>query len=185
MVTEINWARIGRAISYYKSIGYEYMEVPWAVSGKSIKETCPKEIPLLETYFGSLVGSGEQSFIELLRGNKKITKAVCCTPCFRIEKEYNDISCPYFMKVELINTQRTAAGGFDLETVVSDAEKFFKSEGIHTVIKEVKEFQLDLEDCKGLELGSYGLRELGDIEFIYGTGLAEPRTSISLERNKV
>lgn len=180
MDTEINWGRIHRAVEFYKEAGYKYIEAPWNVSKRSILDTIPDPNMLLETAQGYPVGSGEQSFIELLRQGTKVGKAVCCTPCFRQEKEYDSIHFPYFMKVELINTDSVTYD--ELKNTIKHAMKFFNSEGIRTELACNKAPEIDLNDKSGMELGSYGIRDLGNLKFVYGTGLAEPRASLSLEK---
>jgi hypothetical protein len=37
-------------------------------------------------------------------------------------------------------------------------------------------------ECNGVELGSYGVRHFENIDWIYGTGLAEPRLSTVMNK---
>jgi seryl-tRNA synthetase len=174
LVPDINWGRISRAIDYYKYKGYKHVGVPWTVSEQSIMATLDNPAKLLKTKQGCPVGSGEQAFIERIREGDEIKKAVCCTPCFRMEDKYDKYHLPYFMKVELIDNTESRDG---LSEIIGAASKFLEYEGIPNRVVIMGDGTLDLEDSNGLELGSYGVRDLGDIKYVYGTGLAEPRTS--------
>src|SRR5690606_35745906 len=93
------------SLDFYEARGYVYMEVPWIVSDEAINVTLPPEAEATTTPLGILVGSAEQSFIELLLRGENITKACAITPCFRDEIDgWDDLHQPYFMKLELIHT---------------------------------------------------------------------------------
>ena len=176
MDTAVNWAKIGEAVEWYKSIGYEYLEVPWIVGDEAYKGTAPPWVEDYKTLGGNLVASGEQSFMQMLAEGKKIGKAVCCTPCFRADgnDEYHK---QYFVKVELINTDVTDE---NLKSMIWDARYFLESRYPLFNCGLVKFFDgtYDLTGMVlGTELGSYGIREWQGHKWIYGTGLAEPRAS--------
>lgn len=178
MGTEVNWRRLGDAINWYKMVGYTYMEVPWIVPDGPYNATKPTDIGVLSctTLGGNLVASGEQSFMYLMDCGDKVGKAVCCTPCFRAESEYGDIHLPYFMKVELIHV----SGGKDqLSQMIQTASNFFENYcGVRCSVVEMPDGSYDLVGEKsGVELGSYGVRRWKDFTWVYGTGVAEPRTS--------
>jgi hypothetical protein len=184
----INYSILADAIDYYQRLGYKYLEMDWYVAEEALRKTLPKDRRIWKYDSGFLVGSGEQSFIEALMYTDRLepdAKYCCCTPCFREEPEYDEYHLPCFMKVELIYTGVKAIEEKDLflAGVYEDAKSFFQR-----YLKHVYEVGTDIGwdlcakvDGKMIELGSYGVRtfKAGDrtIEFVYGTGCAEPRLS--------
>jgi seryl-tRNA synthetase len=80
----INWKNISLAVDFYKNRGYSYIEVPWIVSKEAINVTLPKDHYSLYTKYGDLVGSAEQSFIQLLMYKMIFAgKYVAVSSCFR------------------------------------------------------------------------------------------------------
>jgi len=194
MDTAVDWARLGRAVEYYKGHGFTYVEVPWAVSRTAIEVTCPNPQNAGEVMdLGCLVGSAEQSFIALMQlGALPPGKYVACTPCFRLGDTYDDLHAPYFMKVELIETAEEGIdlGSADVHKMVDLATSFMNRDlgrnalGAnvpHAVSKVVTREGWDLE-IDGIEVGSYGLRTHENLAWVYGTGLAEPRFSAAAKR---
>ncbi|USN96692.1 MAG: hypothetical protein H6797_00615 [Candidatus Nomurabacteria bacterium] len=168
----IDYRKLTTGLDYYENLGYHYMEVPWAVSHESLAVTLPVGAIGTSVQYGELVGSGEQSFIELMRRGAIIAKACCITPCFRIEKSYDRLHHPYFMKLELINTDATQE---NLKEMIRDAREFLKK-FIVTEVEETGPNTYDIVDrYRRIELGSYGFRAYGNTTFIYGTGIALPR----------
>jgi len=181
----INWRLISDAIDWYKLKGYKYVEVPWAVKESTCSFTAPSEaqlFPISKSNDKYLVGSAEQSFVQLMRdGDIKPGKYVAATPCFRDEREYNNLTKPYFFKVELIDI-----GTEDFIVMMYEAKEFMdRNLGGETQLVEVETNEeygnytaYDLY-YKGIELGSYGYRLHLDEDLVwsYGTGLAEPRFS--------
>lgn len=208
MEIEINWHRISSAKAYYKNCGFEYIEVPWIVPMKTLSITKPLngtaieyksadvEKNLEEKQF--LVASSEQSFLHLHRENKLNGKYQTITPCFRDEDVYNDMYHPYFMKLELFSNIDVDRN--HLLNIVHDALLFFNHHcGIRNVQIIPISTDINLGDwgvrctdiysydlvCNGYELGSYGIRVHKDVgSWIYGTGIAEPRTSAIISRLK-
>lgn len=204
MASEIDYIALGNAMSYYKSMGYEQIEVPWAVPLDDIMLTCP--MPTYATHAPDLapndylVGSAEQGFLYLDRRGLlvKNKQYVACTPCFRNDAA-DEWHQPYFMKIELYHAMPSeymhdadflVKGILEntLKSMIQIASNFFQryepmlnlliTQNVRSV-KCVKTDQgYDLE-YDGIEFGSYGIRK--DIEnnlcWIYGTGLAEPRFS--------
>jgi hypothetical protein len=124
-------------------------------------------------------------------GQLKPGRYICATPCFRDEPVIDELHREYFFKVELINT----IGPFDedgLLDVVNHAMELFKLFGLDVGVITPENVPLTSNDCdivtrqEGIELGSYGIREAviydKNIQWIYGTGVAEPRTSIALKK---
>lgn len=176
--TPIDYAKIASAIEFYKGRGFEYIDVPWAVTETAMNVTKPANSDsFVFDGFTDLVASAEQSFIQLMIDDKLPKGRYCAvTPCFRDEHNLSDSTRKCFLKVELIDSFDTSF--FNLKRTVSIASSFFK-----LYIKDVEivktEIGFDIVS-NGLELGSYGMRKfLDEHEWIYGTGCAEPRLSIA------
>jgi hypothetical protein len=179
---KIDYRKLADAVEYYTGIGYAYLDVSWLVSAEANGATAPPQARRFETHMGELVGSGEQSLIDLwIEGHlTEPGKYVCCTPCFR-DEQYDRHHLPYFMKVELMNYAPLfpASAANDL---CREAVAFFgKYAEPHIVKTEIGE---DIQ-IAGLEVGSYGWREFEHggrkMVWAYGTGVAEPRLSQAID----
>jgi hypothetical protein len=175
---EINWNNLIQTLEYFKSQGYTYLEVPWIVPEKITAITFDRE-DVFVTKLGDLVGSAEQSFLDMnLRGTLPKGKFCALTPCFRSEKEITNLKRFYFMKVELIHTDVV-----DEKTLLEVTTKclhwfsYLLNDRAYIVTTENG---YDIE-YKGIELGSYGIREYSKFrspfKWLYATGIAEPRFS--------
>lgn len=171
----INWHLFSQAIIAYSQMGYKLIEVPWLVDEETIKVTLPSKCkPFTVNGCGSLnqlVGSAEQSFIYLaLQGKLTDGKYMALTPCFR-DDEVDELHHKYFMKLELIDL-----GGRFYNNMIRDAKevlsKFTFKEIKHISTSEGSDLTID-----NIEIGSYGIRSYKNIQWVYGTGLAEPRFS--------
>lgn len=167
----IDYSKIARAVEFYKDRGFQYIEVPWTVDKEVIDITKPKNFRYFDTFLGSLVASGEQSFLQMR--NELPVKCMCVTPCFRDEPEVDEIHRNYFMKVELIHTNPS-----DLDKAYWDmltlAREFFEIYEFTDVVKTTEGKDIYIN---GLEVGSYGIRSFNNFHWVYGTGCAEPRLS--------
>lgn len=173
----IDYSKIAAAINFYKQKGFEYIEVPWDTPRKY------REITFSGVDFDPigddryLVGSAEQSFIYLFDQNKlKRGSYVTCTPCHRgdvVDATHQQ----YFLKVELFDSNDTS--GRRLNHIINLADEFF-SRYISTNIIQTDNLVYDIETVTGIELGSYGIRKWRDKNWIFATGLAEPRLSKSM-----
>lgn len=183
---KIDWVRLGHAVSHYANNGFSHIEVPWMETERTIAVTCPDPTKMWNVENrGILVGSAEQSFIgKHLRGELPEGKYVACTPCFRIEDGYDAGRRPWFMKVELYQSDDVTTA--NLDRMVEMARGFFAgvigNDKSLAVVLTPEGFDIELN---GIEIGSYGIREYTDpdgrsIHWIYGTGLAEPRFSYAL-----
>ena len=168
----IDYRKLATALDYYCSLGYEYIEAPWVVSPESTAVTLPLGRVATSITYGDLVGSGEQSFIELLRRGKSMSKACCITPCFRQEESYDELHHAYFMKLELIDTAATRQ---NLQKMIGTAERFLSRYIDVAVIQTAADSYDIVASESGIELGSYGFRSYDGKPFIYGTGVALPR----------
>jgi hypothetical protein len=177
------------AKAYYASLGYTYIEVPWEVEEKVSKITKPPERKEYQLNSGVLVASGEQSFLQLLKDkNLEPGSYQCITPCFREEPVIDEIHKPYFMKLELINTDFPFKP--TLDKMIQDAYNFFSKRIECKIIRTEsanhhEDHQYDIVTAdKEIELGSYGMRwnheHIGKM-WLYGTGLAEPRFSDTIK----
>ncbi len=176
----INYKIISDAITFYQLRGYKYIEVPWLVPKETTAITKPSWCRDFETFAGCLVGSGEQSFLEIRSKLDANTKYVCATPCFR-DENVDDLHQINFFKVELIVANPINPLN-ELEVILEHAKEYFElcseyhsdwpAEIVET--KEGKDIFLN-----GIEIGSYGIREHEGFCWVYGTGCAEPRLSIA------
>ena len=173
----IDWGRIGRAVHFYQQRGYLSAEVPWVVDPKFCAATYP-HTRTFTTEHGDLVGSAEQSFLALAAaGVLDMRKAyVGVSPCFRDNQPNDRFHNPYFLKVELYHPEPRYKTR--LSACAYDAAEFFRSEGAFPEFEETDE-GWDI-NVGGIEVGSYGNREVYDHFWTYGTGLAEPRFSQAL-----
>jgi hypothetical protein len=175
MIEPICWTRISAAIEWYRGLGYQYIDLPWMVPSEYVRPTLPAgRLPKMVreglTDCGALLGSGEQAFYHKLKtsdfppGNQFMT----CTPCFRSEERYDPLLVrPQFLKVELFVLPNTELTVLDM---ANHAHKFMRRWYPGCLILTTSE-GLDIM-YNGVELGSYGDRRG---EYLYGTGLAEPR----------
>jgi hypothetical protein len=187
-MTPINYERIGKAIKDYAWEGYEYIEVPWIVSRKSIDVTLPEDHqPHRVVMWGKnkqnecLVGSAEQSFLEIRDRLCPNRQYQTVTPCFRDDQQ-DFYHSRWFMKLELIWVVWKEDDPLPLlDRMISHAVKFMRQYG--PITKEKTEIGFDLK-MHDIELGSYGIRFHNDFRWIYGTGLAEPRMSQAIKLNE-
>lgn len=176
----INWKRVGEAVEFYKTHGAEYIEVPWAVSRPSTDATLPPGAKVITSSIGDLVGSAEQSFIELMNERRFTRWCVAASPCWRPDRE-DELHQTYFFKVELfVQTSTIEDAKLSAGILAMRATEFFVGQGAKPQLV-VTEAGADLE-LHGIEIGSYGARQYQDKIWAYGTGLAEPRFSQALAR---
>lgn len=171
----IDWRMLSKAIEYYETRGYRYVEVPWMVSEKTHRLTCLNVDLIIRSDVGALVGSAEQSFLELDRhGHLLPGRWVACTPCFRPD-EVDEYHQKGFMKVELyVNHEPTVEKA---KVMLDHAYAFFNAHAPgHTAVVQTGDDTWDIE-IGGIEVGSYGYREADGTRWVYGTGIAEPRFS--------
>lgn len=167
---EIDYGLIAQAISFYKKNGFKYIEVPWITPKEYNEITFPGPFPFT-TKYGVLIGSAEQALIYLASLNKLDLNRpyVAISPCFR-DDSVDATHQKSFLKIELFLL------GHSQPFILTSAKEFYHSIGLSTETI-VTDQGFDLYS-KGIELGSYGEREYKGIKWTYGTGLAEPRTSL-------
>lgn len=180
----IRWDLISAAVDFYTKEGFEYYELPWHVSRETHSLISQKRAH--ETFDGCLVGSAEQSFVQImLDGNFPSVHGIGVTPCFRDDTP-GKLHKREFMKVELFIGGRRE--NFDIEgdginfpqlwldQVIRSAKFFFDSIDTQELKRVQTEDGWDMTS-NGIEIGSYGVRRSPTHIWVYGTGLAEPRWS--------
>lgn len=171
----ISWRLLSEGMTYYQKEDFQYKEVPWLVPTDVMQITFPGEYRL-KTPLGDPVASGEQSFLYLdINGELPKGRYMTITPCFRDEKE-DQFHKIQFMKLELYITDMVTRA--NLNDTIEICKKFFSKFVWKWPVEKVKmpDGSFDLV-CNGIELGSYGIREHNGLEWIYATGIAEPRLS--------
>ena len=172
----INYKLLSNAIDFFKYFEYQMVDVPWEVSSDSILKTVNTldlAYPFNNQY---LVGSAEQSFLELIKLKKlpENKNVMAVTPCFRNEL-ITPLHSKYFMKLELFSWSSKSYP----ESHLNVAKKFFQS---------VAGYNIDEVDVEGvphwkgsdlylnnIEIGSYLKYNKDGIYWSCGTGLALPR----------
>lgn len=179
----INWNNISLAIEHYKSCGFANIDVPWIVSREAIEATLPENKLPVSCQFGDLVGSAEQSFIQLMLDNCIIPgKYVTASPCFR-DDEVDYLHSKTFFKVEIIHIFKNLDKNFKINEftgpfIGSALALFCKLTDLNPIMVPTSEgYDIKIND---IEVGSYGIRTLKNWTWIYGTGYADPRFSIAI-----
>jgi hypothetical protein len=181
---------LNKAVKYYNVFKFIEINVPYIVDEAISNRTKPKDRQNIFHYFHEqnysevdpnrvYVASAEQSFIQLYKeGKLQIGRWMGLSPCLRDEPILDDLHYKMFLKLELIYI-----GSDDVNFMVEMARSFF-IEHLNLKVEKIKTKEgVDLF-YKNIELGSYGTRTMPDgLIYTYGTGLAEPRTSICLEKN--
>lgn len=188
----MNYENISKAVEYYESRGYVYIQdAPWTVSRTAYYATKPegatdvvfRESPTKEAGRNYFVASGEQSFLQMLLDGQPLKQAICVTPCFRVEHR-DDWHLPYFVKAELINGQDVDAA--HLMYMIHQAAGFFEKFCSIRIVEGPNGSYDIVEKGSRRELGSYGIRTLTvdgkNFRWIYGTACAEPRLTTVLSR---
>lgn len=187
----INYRHLADSIDFYLKKEYQRIETPWWVPREIANVTKP---PGVEDYHlplndKVLVASGEQSFLNLAnKGQLPAGKFQTTTPCFRNETQ-DLLHRKHFIKNELINTKDITVSSLD--EMIENAREFFSNYIEKDKLEVIKEdshlssINYDIvARVKGekIELGSYGIRQCEFLKWVYGTGCAEPRLSLVLNR---
>lgn len=182
----IDYKLASKAIDYYISLGYKYMEVPWVVGMNAYAVTSPRNAQVSIRKPENFIASGEQGFLELLfQGNKLRGKYVCCSPCYR---PGDDGKSPnhykQFFKVELGVFRDYYPEAFEYADVVGDVFEFILRICPGSYCEETQDeprlcesyVSHDIFSPDGIELASCGIRYIREIGYwIYATGAALPR----------
>lgn len=171
----INWNRISYALELAKASGYEHIDVPWSVlTNTNALFNRPQDAPLLidQSHVG-LIRSAESAFFSsYLKDNLSPGRYVTCVP------DYNESG----LSVYLFRTDRTDA--IALYNLIDDAEKIYRNDirGIHP--KEIS--RVSTSDgvsivIRGVVIGTYGVRKIGNLSWVHGTAMKEPAFSTILD----
>lgn len=184
----IDYLKIASSISFYEKLGFKRVEAPWWVPKEIMQITKPKDSPEGSEYFlpknnKCLVASAEQSFLYMYnQGLIPTGKFQATTPCFR-EEIQGPMKRKYFIKNELIITDNVNYDNLSL--IIENSLSFFKTQvpnkKLLKVIKIEDTFDIEYD---GIELGSYGIRSTHFLDWIYGTGCAEPRLTRAIQRSE-
>jgi seryl-tRNA synthetase len=182
------------ATKYYSKFDYELIEeVPLFVEKEIIQATSPHE-PTKNIDFSIkqngkyLVASSEQSILQMLHDGKDLpAKLMTFSSCFRNEK-VDYLHRQHFYKLELfVNLNKykeVFLVGSDIKVMAEISLEFFKKFLNTPKIKQTGSMTFDIESENGIELGSYGFRTWRNYNWLYGTGLAEPRLGIAIDEQK-
>lgn len=179
----INYGIIDDSIEFYAKEGFQRVETPWTITPAISNITKPvgaKDFTIEEKN-KVLVASGEQSFLYLYnKGFLPKGQFQTVTPCFRDEM-FTPLHTKYFIKNELIKTD--VVNEMELTTLIDKSQDFFERWIGNTVVIKTTDSPLAYDIMyQDVELGSYGIRTCDFITWIYGTGVAEPRLSMTMQK---
>ena len=187
----IDYKLLTKAVKYFRKQGFTQIEVPWRVSAEAVNATFDSNLSFkADDRF--LIGSAEQGFLELILQNKlKNNMLMSVSPCFRNDVE-DELHQQEFMKLELIYFSKFNITNMNIEYiafrnfVIEFITKKLKIQRERIQIVQTIENSIYSEDIliDNIEYGSYGIRKFKDYNYIYGTGIALPRASIILEKEK-
>lgn len=176
-------------IAYYSSVGYTLIDVPFIVDVDVSESTKPiTAVDLHHSDNKVYVGSGEQSFLQLIKEDKlQCGKYMCLTPCVRDETT-DDTHYKVFLKLELIHVLKSTDNKLNaLTNVLNDAflcnNKYLPNVTADVINKDNIFQEVDIYS-NSLEVGSYGIREYSSVYYVYGTGCAYPRHNIAKENKE-
>lgn len=190
----INFLHLAQSIEHYQQLNYVRLEAPWWVTQEIANLTKPEGA---RDYFipennKVLVASAEQSFLYL--ANKGLLPPgtfQATTPCFRNEP-IDLLHHKHFIKNELINTKNTTDSSLNqmIEHAMVFFSKYISKDKLKIEATPAKGSSVNFDilatvNGKDLELGSYGIKECEILKWIYGTGCAEPRLSLIIDRIKL
>lgn len=169
----LDYRYIVEAQEFYSAHSFTPVAVPWVVGIDSYTSTLPDRVEHYATLGGFLVGSAEQSFIQLMANGDKLGRVQATSPCFRSE-EHDELHSPYFLKLELFDNEIPMTEKSVL-SVLDCAREFFERHIPTAITNEGKRSWDIVAKHSGVELGSYGIRTYKENQWIYGTGVALPR----------
>ena len=189
----IDLALLHRAMMHYEEDGCHFATVPYLVDPDIMEFTCPPGvIDKRLTHFDGkqYVASAEQSFLQMekegkLDGDDLIPPMLALTPCYRDEYILDEVHLNIFLKLEIFHYNPEEVRGVNWAYFWAESmQSFFAEEGLVTHIIATN-IGYDVITEGGLELGSFGYRTSPKgVQYVYATGLAEPRASIAIsEKN--
>ena len=134
-----------------------------------------------------LVGSAEQGLLSIISTLQPNGQYVSVSPCFR-DNEVDELHFSDFVKVELMVVAPKPSPRWTSHRLLDVAQRFMHGSGLFTATIAT-DIGVDLvSQDGGVEVGSYGWRHatVDGVErtWAYGTGLAEPRFSQALDRQR-
>lgn len=181
---KLDYDLIQNALDYYESLQYKYIETNWLISKEADDFTRPFiATPAVVNNDRYFIGSAEQSFIDKIFNNQlKDEEPIyySVSPCLRLGDTETDYHTEEFLKVELNTITNNEIVAINLmNKFKNDAKRYFKEISNENILEHaITDMNIDLE-INGIEVGSYGYRELYDKKdgyyIVYGTGLAVPR----------
>lgn len=169
----LDYRYIADAQEHYLKHDFTPIAIPWVIGIEAYTSTLPDRVEHYATLGGFLVGSAEQSFIQMLLDGESLGRVQATSPCFRSE-DHDELHSPYFFKLELFDNQLPMTGKSVLETL--DIAREFFERHLPTLVTQESDTSWDIvAKHSGVELGSYGIRRYKNHEWIYGTGVALPR----------
>lgn len=185
------FARLARCLQYWGTQGFQFVSLPWMTPARYIEATKPPFVlgADVATEHGTLVASGEQSFLMLAEQGHLPTgdRFIGWTPCFRPEPVFDARHHFYFMKAELYQRVDSLDSAREtLSSMVAGALQWMQQEMYEAGVAEslwLEEMGQDQTDILlgQFELGSYGVRQFAGQLYVYGTACAEPRFTEAIE----
>ncbi len=193
----INYGLIDLASHHYESHGFKRIESPWLVTPEISDIT---KAPGLSSYIVRkdneikekvFVASGEQSFLYLVNKGflPESGRFHTITPCMRNDA-FDATHTKYFVKLELIDfdSRNEIDAVTEINLMIQTALGFFKKHADSSKLAVEKTTNTEFPSwdilLDGIEIGSYGYRECLFCNWIYGTGIAEPRFSRLVQSNR-
>lgn len=194
----IDYKMISDATDHYAGKGFHRIESPWLVTREISDITKSPELSSYvvqkdnETKQKVFVASGEQSLLYLInkgfmpRGGRYQT----VTPCMRNEP-FDETHTKYFMKLELMRYSTTddLSDFSHVIAMVETATDWFAKVVGRSNLSVVDISNDHGRSCDimldGVEIGSYGYRTCLFCNWIYGTGIAEPRFSRLVRKRNI
>lgn len=192
----IDYSLLAEASEHYRKAKFDQIEVPWLVSKAISDLTAPLDTSTYvvqkdtEHKQKAFIASGEQGFLYLINKGHMPAAGLyqTITPCLR-DDAWDTTHMKSFMKLELINYS-TTENLKDIKFVLSLVDvafSFFKKhvdESRLMIVASADDdysYDITLDD---IEIGSYGYRSCMFCNWIYGTGIAEPRFSRLVKQTK-
>jgi hypothetical protein len=184
----IDYRLLADACQFYRGEGYVQREVPWIVDAEFSRMTSPLPgdgFSFVLQDKRHLVASAEQGFVELaLSENSDFTyngRYFAVSPCFR-DEPHDETHSKWFMKLELFSVHSKEAQAYQSSFKMADQARLFAiAQGCVDTWTQRTDIGYDLM-VGDLEIGSYGIRKIGEYYIAYGTGAALPRLSVAIEK---
>lgn len=195
----IDYEMIGDASRFYSAKGFARVESPWLVTKEIADITTP---PGVSTYIVQkdteikrkvFVASGEQSLLYLINKGflPNAGRVQTITPCMRNDP-FDETHTKYFTKLELMHysTDDDLSSRKNVDLMIDSALSYFKCMVPTSDLSVIESADSDGNTSHdimldGIEIGSYGHRSCLFCNWIYGTGLAEPRFSRLLAHRRL